>query len=76
MVRDFGAVYICTVEVPFWTPPSFSNDNRSPDTFRFLDGERLAGQGNLVFEGEALSEPAKTFLPDPKVDDTFHFPFK
>lgn len=72
MVRDFGAVFICTVEVPFWTPPSFSNDNRSPDFF--LDGERLAGQGNLVFEGEAIAEPLSTFLPDPEVDDMFHFP--
>ena len=73
MVRDFGTVFIGTVEVPFWTPPSFSNDNRSPDTFRFLDGERLAGQGNLVFEGEAVAEPSWTFFPDPEVDDTLHF---
>lgn len=74
MVRDFGTVFICTVEVPFWAPPSFSNDNRSPDTFRFLDGERLSGEGKLVFEGEALPESSITFFPESEVDDTFHFP--
>jgi hypothetical protein len=71
MWKDFGTVFICTVEVPFWTPPSFSNDNRFPECF--LDGELLSGEGTLVFEDEAIAEPLSTFFPDPEVDDMFHF---
>ncbi len=55
--------------IPYTGPPPAQND-RFPEKI-FLDGERLSGQGGLVFEGEALPE---TFFPNPNGDDTFHFP--